>query len=84
MDPITPTHVFLSLRLGSQLTLSHLPTFTQAGLPQPPQNLSGLSLMSVINDPSLETLPGRAHAFSQYPRTVRGESFMGMTMRTTR
>jgi len=67
-----------------------LPTLVAAaGLQQPPQKLSGVSLlplMAVIHNirPAASLVSTRGFAFSEYPRNVQGTQWMGMSMRTER
>ena len=51
-----------------------------AGLPQPPQQVHGASLMPLLQDPTRVSFKSNA-SFSQYPRKVAGRNFMGLTMR---
>lgn len=46
-----------------------------------PSHLQGQSAKNVIDNPSL---PGKAAAFSQYPRQFEGQPLMGYTIRTDR
>ena len=79
------------------MLLDVFPTLVAAaGLQQPPQKLSGVSLLPLMAAPS--TVPNgmaapsssaaavdiRGFAFSEYPRNVRGTHWMGMSMRTER
>ena len=50
------------------------------GLPRP-AHLEGVSFRRVLDDPGC---PWKSAAFSQYPRTYKGKSMMGYTMRTDR
>ena len=51
-----------------------------AGLPLPPQKLHGASLMPLIQEPSRTAFKQNA-SFSQYPRAVGKQQYMGMTIR---
>lgn len=58
------------------------PTLIEAaGLPQPPQRLHGASLIPLLQDPARVSFKANA-SFSQYPRSVAGVHYMGMSMRT--
>lgn len=58
------------------------PTLIEAaGLPRPTQRLHGSSLIPLLHDPTRVAFKKNA-SFSQYPRSVDGVQYMGMSMRT--